>query len=145
MDTIIEEEKGVLRRIFKLGKRIKGFKFHRATHARLMLLNRQCDILRIKYESWKINKGSTCNNLETLEDKIEFLNSQDISDKLIMNIIKESKKVRCKVIAEVNWDSWPTNVKTKSEEEKERLRINYEFLKSFIVKKNKRGVSKINS
>jgi len=36
MDTILDEEKGVLRRIFKLGRRICGFKFHRATHARLM-------------------------------------------------------------------------------------------------------------
>jgi hypothetical protein len=132
MDTIIGEEKGVLRRILKLGRKIKGFKFHRATHARLMLLNRQSDMLRIKYDSWKITKGQV---IDEIEDKIEFLRCQDISDKLMTNILKEAKKIRTKIVTETNWSNWPA--KTKASHERDSLRKNYELLKTFVDRKTK--------
>jgi len=91
--------------------------------------------MKVKYDCWNRTKGQVMNENE-LEDKIEFLRSQDISDKLIKNIIKESKKVRSKVISELNWTDWPA--KTKSDDERDAFRKNYEFLNSFDESKVKK-------
>lgn len=133
IDSIVNEDADKLTKVFKIGKRIDTFRFHRATFVSLILFNKQVASLRSKYADWQLKEG-----VSGFEQKCvkKFLKDESLLSKLIKKVLKMGKTLKEKLARNernVDWSGWPGS--RQPELELESLESNYIFLKRFLIMK----------